>query len=69
MKSDKYDLSLRWEGHEQADVPVKVPIRSYLRFCRWMDGELHGVVARWSHAAAPGALRPPRFRFRIAKPK
>ncbi|OHB73220.1 MAG: hypothetical protein A2V70_09450 [Planctomycetes bacterium RBG_13_63_9] len=29
------------------DVPVRVPLRPYVEFCRWMDGELGALLARW----------------------
>ena len=69
MKGDKSDLGLRREAHDHGEVPLKVARRSYLRFTRWVDGELERLVARWVHAAAPSALGSPRFRFRTPKPK
>ncbi|OHB80739.1 MAG: hypothetical protein A2V98_18940 [Planctomycetes bacterium RBG_16_64_12] len=69
MKHHKHNLSPRWQSQELADVPVRVPAPSYRRFCRWLDGELDRLVARWAHAAAPSALYCPRFRSRFRAPK
>ena len=40
-------------GREHWDVPVRVDLRSYLRFGRQMDSQLRRLVVRWSHAASP----------------
>ncbi len=37
------------------DVPVRVRLRPYLRFCRQIDGELEELVARWIHTMAPNS--------------
>lgn len=56
MKSNKVDLAravLIARGHW--DVPVRVGLHSYMRFSRWLDGELRTLVDRWAHSAAPNA--------------
>jgi hypothetical protein len=50
-------------GRNFWDVPVRVELRAYLRFGRWMDGQLRRLVVRWAHAASPearGAWQEPR---------
>ena len=39
------------------DVPVRVRLRPYVEFIRWIDNELETLVARWAHTAAPNAMR------------
>ncbi len=50
---------------EAADVPMKVRRRSFRQFSHWMNQELAKLVSRWSHTAAPSALRISR---RVNKP-
>jgi hypothetical protein len=40
-------------GRNHWDVPVRVELRSYLRFGRRMDHQLRRLVLRWAHTAAP----------------
>ena len=40
-------------GREHWDVPVRVDVRSYLRFGRRMDSQLRRLVVHWQHAASP----------------
>jgi len=56
MSSDKptVDESLLI-GRNFWDVPVRVEVSAYLRFGLRMDRQLRRLVARWQHAAAPGA--------------
>jgi hypothetical protein len=42
-------------GRNYWDVPVRVELSAYLRFGRRMDSQLRRLVAKWMHAAAPGA--------------
>ena len=44
-------------GREHWDVPVRVELRSFLRFSRRIDSELRRLVVRWAHAASPTARR------------
>lgn len=69
MKSDKHDLGLPTEVYAHADLPVRVTARAYGRFSGWIDCELKALVVRWAHVAPPAASRPPRFRFRAARPE
>jgi hypothetical protein len=69
MKSDKSDLSLRWDVHDVSDVPIQVPRGPYRRFARRIDRELEKLVARWIHAAAPNASQTPHLRLRAARGK
>ena len=58
MKGQKTSIarSLQFE-RVRWNVPLPVPMRSYVQFSRWMDRELEHLVARWSHAAAPNVSR------------
>ncbi len=40
-------------GRNHWDVPVRVELRAYLRFGRRLDHQLHRLVLRWAHTAAP----------------
>ena len=44
-------------GRHHWDVPVRVELRSYLRFSRRMDIQLRRLVARWAHTASPESRR------------
>ena len=49
-------------GREHWDVPVRVDVRSYLRFSRHMDSQLRRLVVGWLHAASPWARGVPVVR-------
>jgi hypothetical protein len=51
-------------GRDHWDVPVRVELRTYLRFSRRLDGQLRRLVARWAHAASPYARGLPIARER-----
>ena len=56
MSSDKMSVDESvLIGRNYWDVPVRVELSAYLRFGRRMDRQLRRLVARWQHAAAPGA--------------
>jgi hypothetical protein len=42
-------------GTNYWDVPIRVDVRAYLRFSRWLDGRLRRLVVRWAHVAPPSA--------------
>ncbi len=42
-------------GRDHWDVPVRVELRSYLRFSRRLDSQLRRLVVRWGHVASPKA--------------
>jgi hypothetical protein len=42
------------------DVPVRVPLRPYLHFCKQIDGGLIRLLNRWAGGPARSARRPPR---------
>ena len=65
MRRHRFDANPVWQLAESIDVPVNVDARSYLRFTRWLDGELDRLVARWAHQAVPNVTRDPHFRFRF----
>jgi hypothetical protein len=49
-------------GRDHWDVPVRVDLRSYLRFSRRLDLQLRRLVVRWSHVASPCARGVPATR-------
>jgi hypothetical protein len=49
-------------GREHWDVPVRVDLRSYLRFSRQMDCQVRRLVVRWAHAASPWSRGVPVMR-------
>ena len=51
-------------GREHWDVPVRVELRSFLRFNRRMDSQLRRLVVRWAQPRRPmpGVCRLPRNR-------
>ena len=53
-------------GREHWDVPVRVELRSFLRFSRRMDCQLRRLVVRWAHAASPNARGVPAAREQAA---
>ena len=58
MASEKLKFSGKVKiARSHWDVPVRVGLRPYMQFNRWLDGELEKLVARWSHTAAPNAAR------------
>lgn len=64
MKGHKSDLARALLiARDHWDVPVRVRLRPYVEFSRWMDGELEKLVARWVHTAAPQAPSWRRRRF------
>ena len=40
-------------GRNHWDVPVRVELRTYLRFSRRMDAQLRRLVVRWAHFCVP----------------
>jgi hypothetical protein len=42
-------------GREHWDVPLRVPLRSFLDFHREMEVQMRRLVTRWAHAASPRA--------------
>ncbi len=69
MNHSKFDLGRRRGVHDHSDFPLDVTTPSYQRFADWLDRQLETLVARWLHAAAPRALRRPRWRLRPRKPR
>ena len=55
-------------GREHWDVPVRVELRSYLRFSRRLESQLRRLVVRWAHAASPNARGVPATREQVATP-
>jgi hypothetical protein len=53
-------------GREHWDVPVRVELRSFLRFSRRMDLQLRRLVVRWAHAASPWSRGVPANREQTA---
>ena len=53
-------------GREHWDVPVRVELRSFLRFSRRLDSQLRRLVVRWAHAASPNARGVPATREQAA---
>ena len=49
-------------GRDQWDVPVRVDVRSYLRFSRRLDRQLRRLVVCWLHTASPWARGVPAIR-------
>jgi hypothetical protein len=49
-------------GREHWDVPVRVDLRSFLRFSRRLDSQLRRLVVRWAHTASPSARGVPATR-------
>ena len=49
-------------GRDHWDVPMRVEVRAYLRFSRWLDGRLRRLVVRWAHVASPSARGVPATR-------
>lgn len=49
-------------GRDHWDVPVRVDVRSYLRFSRQLDLQLRRLVVRWAHVASPCARGLPATR-------
>jgi hypothetical protein len=49
-------------GREHWDVPVRVQLRSFLRFSRRLDSQLRRLVVRWAHSASPCARGVPAIR-------
>ncbi len=37
------------------DVPVRIPLRPYVEFVEWLDGELEKLADRWAPTAPPRA--------------
>ena len=57
MKSKKLDYARDvMIARHHWDVPVRVGLRPYVQFTRWMEGELEKLVAQWAHAAAPNTM-------------
>ena len=42
-------------GRDHWDVPVRVELRTYLRFTRRLDSQLRRLAIRWAHVASPWA--------------
>ncbi len=56
MKSNKNQMAdVVTISRSHWDVPIRVSLRSYLDFNRAIDRGLLGLMAQWSHTAAPNA--------------
>jgi hypothetical protein len=50
-----------------ATIMVAVESKPFVEFDRWMDVQLGELVSRWSHMAAPRALRAERILRRFGR--
>ena len=70
MRRLRYGAShLHWDGPEgPGNVPVRVGLRPYRRFDRWIDAQLARLVDRWARPSPPSVERPEPFAVSF-KPK
>jgi hypothetical protein len=40
-------------GRDYWEIPIRVDLRTYLRFSRQLDRQLRRLTVRWTHAASP----------------
>jgi hypothetical protein len=68
--SDKSSLSRgHWRARRSSDPPMYVRVDAYLRFSRWIDGELAKLEAESAPAKHAAAMLDREARLRARKPK